>query len=102
MRYNKQSYNMIIPFHNSLYNSEKNDRLWAFSCKALNRQTTCQWSSSLNNYWEPFNFNCGGGKVISGAYAEHSRLFKDRRSVGFIAGKNIKTTFSDNKFVHEC
>ncbi|XP_034389186.1 low choriolytic enzyme-like, partial [Cyclopterus lumpus] len=63
----------------SLYNNDKKDRLWAFSCKAFNLKRTCKWSRPVNEHWASMNFRCGQNEVIAGVYSDHSNLFQDRK-----------------------
>ncbi|XP_068449912.1 hatching enzyme 1.2-like [Clinocottus analis] len=63
----------------SLYNNDKKDRLWAFSCKAFKLQRACKWSKPMNNFWESKSFKCGENEVIAGVYSDRSNLFKDRK-----------------------
>ncbi|XP_068449893.1 zinc metalloproteinase nas-8-like [Clinocottus analis] len=63
----------------SLYNNDKKDRLWAFSCKAFKLQRACKWSKPMNEHWESNSFKCGENEVIAGVYSDRSNLFKDRK-----------------------
>ncbi|TNN27653.1 High choriolytic enzyme 1 [Liparis tanakae] len=63
----------------SLYNNDKKDRLWAFSCKAFNVKRTCKWSRPVNQVWASMSFRCGANEVIAGVYSVYSNLFQDRK-----------------------
>ncbi|XP_033483204.1 uncharacterized protein LOC117257266 [Epinephelus lanceolatus] len=67
----------------SVFNNDKKDRLWAFSCKAFQKPETCRWTDYQNAPWESINFKCRDNEVIAGAMSEFA-------TVSFLADRKWK------------
>jgi len=67
----------------SIHNNNYEDRMWAFECQAVKEEaefTACAWTGYVNNFDEPFIYECTeGAGLITGMESIHDNHYEDRR-----------------------
>lgn len=70
----------------SEHDNKKEDRRWDLDCSSLpgmsssaRSRETCHWTGYVNNWDDPFNYNCPNNGYITGMSSYHDNKKEDRR-----------------------
>ncbi len=66
----------------SRHDNGKEDRIFDYRCRyvtSTSNVNNCYWTGYVNNYDEPFAFQCPAGQYLAGTASQHSNSREDRQ-----------------------